>query len=288
MLYVNKDRENNVDYDKEGKAVSFFYGTIVGRFLTKIISLPIFSKVVGLFLSLRVSKFMIKPFIKKNNIDMSLFESKKYKSFNDFFVRKKKNISFESDSNILVSPCDAKLTVYDINEFSCFEIKESFYSLKDLVNDNEVYKKFIDGYFLVFRLCKDDYHRYHYIDNGYQDKNIFVRGVLNTVRPIAYRKCKVFKRNSREYTILHTDNFGDVLEVEVGAVMVGKIKNLHEDYSFKKGEEKGMFLFGGSTIVLAFEKNKISLDKDILNNSVRNIETIVKCGEKIGTKKGKN
>ncbi len=284
MLYVNKDRQDNMDYDKESKAVNFFYGTKIGRFLIKIISLPIFSKIMGLFLSSRISKLMIKPFIKKNNIDINLYEQKKYKSFNDFFVRKKKNIIIDKNKEMLISPCDAKLTVYDINEFSCFEIKDSFYSLKDLVNNNEIYKDFIDGQLLIFRLCKDDYHRYHYIDNGYQEENNFVKGVLNTVRPIAYRKCKVFKRNSREYTILQTENFGNVLEVEVGAVMVGKIKNLHENYKFKKGEEKGMFLFGGSTICLAFQKGSIKLDKDILNNSVRNIETIVKCGEKIGIK----
>lgn len=284
MLYVNKDRQDNMDYDKESKAVNFFYGTKIGRLLIKIISLPIFSKIMGLFLSSRISKLMIKPFIKKNNIDINLYEQKKYKSFNDFFVRKKKNIIIDKNKEMLISPCDAKLTVYDINEFSCFEIKDSFYSLKDLVNNNEIYKDFIDGQLLIFRLCKDDYHRYHYIDNGYQEENNFVKGVLNTVRPIAYRKCKVFKRNSREYTILQTENFGNVLEVEVGAVMVGKIKNLHENYKFKKGEEKGMFLFGGSTICLAFQKESIKLDKDILNNSVRNIETIVKCGEKIGIK----
>ena len=113
----------------------------------------------------------------------------------------------------------------------------------------------------------------------------FVKGVLNTVRPIAYRKCKVFKRNSREYTTLHTKNFGDIVEVEVGATLVGKIKNKHDNYEFKKGEEKGMFLFGGSTIVLLIKKDVIDIDKDILNNPVRNIETRVKCGEKIGVKK---
>ena len=46
-----------------------------------------------------------------------------------------------------------------------------------------------------------------------------------------------------------------------------------------------MFLFGGSTIVLLIKKDVIDIDKDILNNSVRNIETRVKCGEKIGVKK---
>lgn len=285
MLYMIKDREDNLDYDKEGKLVNFLYGNVIGRFIIKFLSLPFISKLIGLFLSSRFSKLFIKPFIKKNNIDMSIYEDVKYKSFNSFFIRKKKQIDFIKDKNVFISPCDAKLTIYDVNEYSCFEIKNSFYSVRDLLNEDEIYKDYIDGKALVFRLCKDDYHRYHYVDDGSQGNNYFVKGVLNTVRPIAYRKCKVFKRNSREYTTLHTKNFGDIVEVEVGATLVGKIKNKHDNYEFKKGEEKGMFLFGGSTIVLLIKKDVIDIDKDILNNSVRNIETRVKCGEKIGVKK---
>lgn len=282
MLYMFKDREGNLDYDKEGKLVNFLYGSVIGRCLIKFLSLSFISKLIGLFLSSRISKILIKPFVKKNKIDMSVYENIKYKSFNSFFVRKKKKIDYVKDMNVFISPCDAKLTVYDVNEYSCFEIKNSFYSVKDLLNDDEIYKNYIGGKALVFRLCKDDYHRYHYVDDGSQEDNYFVRGVLNTVRPIAYRKCKVFKRNSREYTTLHTKNFGDIVEVEVGATLVGKIKNKHDNYKFKKGEEKGMFLFGGSTIVLLVKKDAVVIDRDILNNSVRNIETRVKCGEKIG------
>lgn len=285
MLYMIKDREDNLDYDKEGKLVSFLYNSVLGRVLLKILCLPFISKVVGLILSSRISKIFIKPFIKKNKIDMNLYESVKYKSFNSFFVRKKKHIDFVMDKYAFISPCDAKLSIYDVNEYSCFEIKNSFYSVRDLLNEDEIYKDYIDGKALVFRLCKDDYHRYHYIDDGVQEDNYFVRGVLNTVRPIAYRKCKVFKRNSREYTTLHTKNFGDVVEVEVGATLVGKIKNSKSNTSFKRGEEKGMFLFGGSTIVLLVKKDSVIIDKDIVNNSLRNIETRVKCGEKIGVKK---
>ena len=65
---------------------------------------------------------------------------------------------------------------------------------------------------------------------------------------------------------------------------MGRIKNHHQNYSFKKGEEKGYFEFGGSTIVLLFKKDTITIDKDILDNSKDNIETIVKYGEKIGKK----
>ena len=69
--------------------------------------------------------------------------------------------------------------------------------------------------------------------------------------------------------------------MEVGALLVGKIINYDYD-KFKKGEEKGYFLPGGSTIVII--ANNIKPDKDILEYSNKGIETIVKVGEKVGEK----
>ena len=66
--------------------------------------------------------------------------------------------------------------------------------------------------------------------------------------------------------------------------MVGKIQNYHQEATFKKGEEKGTFLFGGSTIVLLV-KDDIIIDEDIINNTLNNDETKVKYGEGIATRK---
>lgn len=139
---------------------------------------------------------------------------------------------------------------------------------------------------MIFRLCVDDYHRYCYIDNGIQTDNVHIKGELHTVNPIALEKYNIYKRNSREFTILHTDNFGDVVQIEVGAMLVGRIKNHHRNvYRFRKGEEKGMFEYGGSTVVLLFEKDMIEVNSGILENSAKGLETIVKYGAKIGRKK---
>ena len=138
---------------------------------------------------------------------------------------------------------------------------------------------------LIFRLEATDYHRYIYIDNGSKEKNVFVPGILNTVRPIVLKHFNIYKQNSREYTIMHTDNFDDVIQIEVGAIMVGKINNKHEEYTFKKGEEKGMFEFGGSTIVLMIKKDIVDLDNDIIKNSSDGFETKVSVGESIGKRK---
>ena len=94
----------------------------------------------------------------------------------------------------------------------------------------------------------------------------------------------VFKENQRECTLIKTNNFGKVMFMEVGALLVGKIKNNKIKGSVKKGEEKGYFMYGGSTIILFIEKGIIKIDDDILNNSKKGLETCVKQGEKIGKK----
>ena len=252
----------------------------------KVLTLPLISKFIGKIMSSRFSTLFIKRFITKNNINMEDFEDIKYSSYNDFFTRKIKDNKRKADlsSTSFISPCDSKLSVYKITEDLEFNIKGTNYSIYDLLQSDDLAKKYINGQLLIFRLCVDDYHRYCYVDNGYHEDNIYIKGLLHTVQPIAFKKYDVYKTNCREYTILHTQNFGDVVQVEVGALLVGKIKNIHNNYTFKKGEEKGYFEFGGSTICLLVENNKVEILKHILKNTQQEFETVVKYGERIGTK----
>lgn len=274
----------------QAKSLSFLYNTKLGRRCLKLLVKPSISKISGKFLNTRFSSLMIKSFIKKNCIDISEYEQRKFKSYNDFFTRKilKDKRSIDMDKNSLISPCDAKLSVYSLDSTSTFNIKDSYYTVKDLLGGNKLYKEYENGICLIFRLGVDDYHRYCYIDNGTKTKNIFIDGELHTVQPIALNNYNIYKRNCREYTILHTENFGDVVQIEVGALLVGKIVNFHNEYNFKKGEEKGMFEFGGSTIVLLIKEDIVHIDKEIIDNTQMGLETIVKYGERIGTKNERN
>ena len=275
--------------ENDSRMMNFLYHSLVGRIFLKLLIRPTVSKIVGWFMDTKLSTIAIKRFIEKNNIDLDEYEDKKYTSYNDFFTRKIKDEcrKIDMDKNSLISPCDSKLTAYEINDNSIFLIKNSYYKVEDLIKNKELAKKYKGGYCLIFRLCVDNYHRYCYIDHGQKEENTFIKGVLYTVRPIALEKYNIYKQNSREYTVLNTENFGNVIQIEVGATMIGRIKNYHENYEFSKGEEKGMFLFGGSTIVLLIEKNKVNIDKKILENTKTGYETIVKLGEKIGVKKAK-
>lgn len=272
--------------EPESGSLHFLYKTAFGRLLLKLLTCRFVSVIGGAYMNSRLSKHRIEPFIKSNSINIAEYEKNDYKSYNEFFTRKikKENRPTDGRANAFISPCDSKLTAYKIDRNNRFLIKGSYYSVEELICDKTTADKYVGGYCLIFRLAVDDYHRYCYIDNGTQEKNIYIKGKLHTVQPIALSCCNIYKRNCREYTVLHTENFGDVVQVEVGALMVGKIKNLHENYRFTRGEEKGMFEFGGSTIVLIVSKNTVNIDEEILQNTENGYETVVKFGEKIGEK----
>lgn len=266
------------------KSVVFLCSSPFGRFLYNLTLFLQVPRIMGAFLRSPLSKFFIKGFVKKNNIDMSAFVGVKFKSFNDFFTRKDNSRKPELSPETLISPCDSALSVFNIEENSTFKIKGFDYTLKDFFETDEFDKTFSGGNALIFRLAATDYHRYCYIDSGSLEKNHFLKGRLYSVQPICCRTFKVYTKNRRSWTILHTQNFGDVAQVEVGAFSVGGIKNHHENYSFSKGEEKGYFDLHGSTIVMLFKKNTIKLDEEILAQTANGKETTVKYGQPIGKK----
>ena len=221
---------------------------------------------------------------KKHGIDMSQFIEEDYKSFNAFFTRRIKPElrPFDLDPNALVSPCDAKLSAYRIDENSAFDIKGFTYTTADLLKNVELAEKFVGGLCLVFRLTVTDYHRYFFFDGGTARDNTFIKGRLHTVQPAALSKRRVFTENCREYTVLDTDNFGTAVMAEVGAMMVGRIVNDVKSGRFERGDEKGRFEFGGSTVVLLLQKDVAKLDDEFFANTALDRETVVKCGERIG------
>lgn len=272
------------DEPGNSKAVAFLCKSWPGRFLYNISLFIQVPRLMGAFLKTPFSRAFISGFIKSNKIDMTAFSGRKFKSFNDFFTRADPNRRPDSNPGSLISPCDSSLSVYEIEENSTFFIKGFEYALSDFFESEEFDSKFCGGDCLVFRLAASDYHRYCYIDSGRQEKNHFIKGTLYSVQPVCCAAFRVYTKNRRSWTILHTENFGDVAQVEIGAFAVGGIKNHYEDYSFKKGEEKGYFDLHGSTIVLLFEKGRIALDSDILEKVSGGKEVPVKYGQRIGAK----
>ena len=242
------------------------------------------SKFFGLLMDCPASRIFIRGFIKRNNIEMDEYTTTKYKSFNAFFVReiKKEVRHFPDCEQDLAAPCDGKLTAYPITADSAFHIKKSVYTIDGLLREKELADEFIDGTCLIFRLTPNDYHRYSYIDDGEVLCRKRIKGVLHTVRPISQHRYNIYAQNTREYTIMQTKNFGKVIQIEVGALFVGRVKNYMAEGSFQRGDEKGVFEFGGSTIVLLFQKDAVTIDDAICTNTQQDKETVVRMGYTIG------
>ncbi len=250
--------------------------TIANIITSKHIS-KLISKIYGFYDKSRISKYKINKFIKDNNIDMSLYEDIDYKNFNEFFIRKYKKINFNKKD--FISPCDGKLLVYKISDNLKVKVKNNIYTVQELLNRND--DDFKDSYMFIYRLSVDNCHRFYYIDDGKRIDRVRVNGKLHTVSSSS-DEYKIYKENEREYSVLDTKNFGKIIYMEVGALLIGKIINYDKE-KFTRGEEKGYFLPGGSTIIIIAKDIKV--DEDILKYSNKNIETIVNIGEKVGEKK---
>ena len=261
--------------------LTFLYKTPFGRCLLKLLASRPFSKLCGAFMDSRLSSCLIKGFVKKNNINCDDYELDGIKTFNQFFRRRIKEGKrpFDMESSHLCAPCDGLLSVYTINdERTVIPIKQSSYSIESLLKNKELAASFSGGFCLVFRLCVDNYHRYTYAVSGAKGPNIFIPGVLHTVRPIALETYPVFAQNCREYTVIQSPEFGKVVQMEVGAMLVGRIVNLEQEGKAERGVEKGYFEYGGSTIILLVGKDKLSVNQDYL-------ETPVRMGQCVGTLK---
>lgn len=284
MKLQHRDGTVTEQKDSLEKPLSFLYGTVFGRLLLKPLTARWISRLAGSFLSTPLSKGLIQPFIRKNGIDMSQFEDVPYRSYNEFFSRKIKAEArpIDMEPRHLISPCDCKLTALPIGEDTIFTLKHTPYTVSSLLKHEALAEAFRGGTALIFRLCVEDYHRYCYVADGEKSEQTRIPGKFHTVNPIANDHFPIYKENTREYCLLRTDAFGEILVMEVGALLVGRIVNHHEAASVRRGQEKGYFQFGGSTIVVLLKAGAAEIDPDILEASQKGLETVVRYGEKIG------
>lgn len=261
--------------------VHILYETFFGRVLLKLIfARPWFSRLYALTKRTKRSANQIAPFVEKYNIDMSKCEKKAFDSFEDFFTRKTVFLCAPREG-FFYSAAQAKLTAVEITDDCRLKIKGVVYSLAELLQDAALAKKYHGGICLIYRLSLTDSHRYIFSADGVHGISKAIKGVLHTVRPIS-QSYRVFAHNARKWSVLHTPQFKDILQIEIGAMLVGKTVETHKSNQFKALEEKGYFEYGGSTIVQCFEKNAIILDDDLQSFFSEDIEVQVQIGEKIG------
>ncbi len=230
----------------------------------------------------------IQGFVNQLKIDMneSLRPVSDFTSFNDFFYRKLKPETRPIE-NGFVSPGDGKLLAFkNVSDVHNFFVKGREFTLPEFLNDKKLAEKHKNDSLFILRLAPNDYHRFHFPYSGQVSSITPIKGDYFSVSPYALAKnfTKVFCENKREFCILSSEDKGDIVIAPVGATMVGSIIETYTpNQRINKGDEMGYFAFGGSTIVLLIDKNKITIDPDILENTKNKIETAVKMGEKIGS-----
>ena len=266
--------------------VYYLYTTIPGRILLKGIQKCHADHLVVRFLRSGFSRPFLRWYIKHNEIDLPDNEQK-YWSFREFFVRNRGAAGVDLVPGHLISPCDGWLSAYPIQKDSNFFIKGSRYQVGDFLEDYNLARNYEGGVCLVFRLSASDYHHYLYIDDGYQGKNHFIPGILHSVQPIACRSYPVYVLNRRSWCLLTTENFGPVVQTEIGALIVGGIVNYRENTRVCKGMEKGFFDLAGSTIVLLFEPERICILPGLKSEMDKKKEVRVEMGQKIAYRSGK-
>lgn len=284
MIYKTRDGKIKGSDSLQDRFLQTVYGSRAGRMMIRPFTCPAVSKLAGWVLDRKISAVLISPFVRANNIELTGCEKQQFDSWNDFFTRRLKEGErpFSADGGDLISPCDSKLTVYRIGSDLRVPIKHTLYRTEELLRDENLAKRYEGGLLCVFRLSVEDYHRYLYIDDGYESSRRRIKGILHTVNPAANDAYPIYKENTREYSLLRSKHFGTVLMMEVGAMMVGRIVNHKQKSLVKRGEEKGYFAFGGSTVILMFEKDRVRIAQDIIENTAAGYETKVKQGETIG------
>ena len=284
MKYIDRMGNVTVEENDQDKLLRHLYNDRGGRLCLRVLVSPWISKMAGRLLNTGFSARFVGDFVEKNRIDLSICEKQKFSSWNDFFTRRLRQgeRSVDEREKVLVSPCDGKLSVYRIDKNSRFWIKDTEYTVEQLLRNKSLAERYLGGYALVFRLTVDDYHHFCYPADGKKSDNVVVPGIFHTVNPVANEVYPIYRENAREYTLLKTEKFGTVLMMEVGAMMVGKITNVEKkSVSVKKGQEKGWFEFGGSTIILLLQHGKVRLDYDLIENTENGYETVVRMGERI-------
>lgn len=283
MIYHRKNKQMIEEQEVGGKSLRFLYQTVLGRLILKQLVGPSFSNWKARQNSKPKSAKKIQVFVEKYQIDLTEAKKTHFDSFQDFFTRELKPEArpIHPDPNSVIAVADGKITAYPITMEGSFRIKESVYTIEELLRDKETAAAFIGGTCFVYRLSMDDYHRFIYPASGNKIKEKMIPGVLHTVRPLAHRYTKVFAENTRQWQLLETEIFGPILYMEVGAMLVGKIHD-HGHLLFEKGQEKGYFEYGASSIVVCYPAGKVKVDEDIQVINQKGIEVQVRLGEKVG------
>lgn len=257
-----------------------------------------FSRFYGWRMNKRISSQKVLPFVIDYNLEADEFAKAawEYRTFNEFFSRalKKSARPIAPGDDVAVLPADGRhLAFPNVETADGFYAKGAKFALADLFGEahlpaeqRSLSAQFAGGSLVISRLCPVDYHRFHFPVAGTPDEARLIGGWLYSVSPIALRhNITYLVQNKRMITLIDSPQFGRVAMFEIGATCVGTIKQLYvPNRPVAKGEEKGMFKFGGSCVVTVFQPGRIRFEADLVEHSAQQREVYARMGDRLGTR----
>jgi phosphatidylserine decarboxylase len=289
MLYNRRSGQIKTELVYGRKWMDVFYGRPWGRRITEaLLCRQPLSRLYGRVQQSAWTRKKIDGFAAQYGVDMSeaIVPEGGFASFNDFFTRRLKPSArpVADDPNLLISPADSRLQAFTIDADTRLTVKGAAITVTQLLNVPEFPMLFKGGTCLIFRLAPPDFHRFGYMEDGVQGLIHTIDGPLHSVSPLSLRhKPDIHCTNYRQWCFIESPRLGTLIQVEVGAMMVGSIvQNRPTGGVCRRGEEKGYFQFGGSTVIAILPPNRFRIDDDISKYSGLGIETLVRYGERIG------
>lgn len=266
------------------------YETGLGRATTSVLlKRKLFSWYYGYRMNRPYSGNKVLPFVVDYNLDADEFgkQAWEYMTFNEFFSRSLKPEArpIAEGEDVAALPADGRhLAFSQLENADGFYVKGQKFSLTELFGSAKRAAPFEGGSMLISRLCPVDYHRFHFPVTGTPRNAKTINGFLYSVNPIALRRqVKYLVQNKRMLTLIESEKFGLVAMFEVGATCVGTIKQLFVDSRInEKGEEKGLFKFGGSCVITVFQRGRIKFEDDLIQNGREHREVYAKMGDVLG------
>lgn len=239
----------------------------------------------GKFMDSKQSIASISQWLADSSLNNSDYQvpSDGFQSFNQFFARDLKPgtrpITRPQDNAVIVSPVDGVINWInnDLQLDSALPIKGRMsLNLNQLLGYSPLASKFIGGSAVSIILLPENYHHYHSPVTGMLVESkeevgseLFGSQILDVVGKgnIGYNAdFSIYEYFKHGYFIIQTENYGYVALIPVGLETIGsivfedRVKNINpaKEVVITKGEKLGHFAYGGSLVMLLFEKNKLS------------------------------
>lgn len=237
------------------------------------------SNLLRRFAQSKISGIVVPHFSKIYGINKEEMEKRieEYPTLHDFFIRKLKQEKrpIHEEPLTVISPVDAILEdVGSISAQKTIQVKGKTYSISEMLGNEEILHKYIEGTFMVLYLSPSHYHRIHSPIAGNVTAQWTLGGKSYPVNKLGLKYGKAtLSKNYRTITEIKHE-VGHIAVVKVGAMFVNSIETTHKNDCLDKGQEIAYFTFG-STVVLLFEKDTV------VSSIEKPLPIPVKVGEKI-------